>query len=92
MDEQNNTNIGQQSTHSTGSGQGSSSGPVVGVIIILVIVILAGLYFWGQRGIENMDETNTEAITTENTSDDTDSIENDLNNTDVEVDSEINAS
>ena len=84
MDEQNNTNIGQQT--------GGSSGPIVGVIVILVVIILAGLYFWGQRGIENMDETNTEAITTENTSDDTDSIENDLNNTDVEVDSEINAS
>ena len=84
MDEQNNTNIGQQA--------GGSSGPIVGVIVILVVIILAGLYFWGQRGIENMDETNTEAITTENTSDDTDSIENDLNNTDVEVDSEINAS
>ncbi|OHA89921.1 MAG: hypothetical protein A2832_02175 [Candidatus Zambryskibacteria bacterium RIFCSPHIGHO2_01_FULL_44_22b] len=85
MDEQNNTNnIGQQT--------GGSSGPVVGVIIILVVVILAGLYFWGQRGVENIDESNTEAITTQSEADDTDSIENDLNNTDVEVDAEINAS
>ena len=83
MDEQNNTNIGQQS--------GSSSGPVVGVIIILVVVILAGLYFWGERGRENVDESNTEAVTTQSESDDTDAIENDLNNTDVEVDAEINA-
>ena len=27
----------------------SSIGPLVGIIIILVVIILGGLYFWGQR-------------------------------------------
>ena len=87
MDEQQNTNMSQPS--------GSSSGPVIGVIVILVVIILAGLYFWGQRG--GAEDVNTdqaaEAITTQSDSDDTNSIENDLNNTDIEnIDSEINAS
>lgn len=87
MDEQQNTNPGNMNQPSEGS-----SGPIIGIILILVVIILAGLYFWGQRGRDVIDETNTEAITTQSESDDTDSIENDLNNTDVEVDSEINAS
>ena len=91
MDEQQNTNMGNVS-----QPNGSSSGPVIGVIVILVIVILAGLYFWGQRGenvdLDNVDQT-VESITTQDASDDTSSIENDLNNTDIEgTDAEINAS
>jgi len=26
-----------------------SSGPIVGVIIIVILMIVGGLYFWGQR-------------------------------------------
>ncbi|MBI1974421.1 MAG: hypothetical protein HYS51_01000 [Candidatus Zambryskibacteria bacterium] len=89
MDEQN-TNMNQPS--------GSSSGPIVGIIIILIVIILAGLYFWGQRGSMPNDtnaentEVSTESISTQSDSDDAASIENDLNNTDLEVDTEINAS
>lgn len=72
-----------------------SSGPVIGVIVILVVIILAGLYFWGERGADNIqpvEDNIVESITTQSESDDAAAIENDLNNTDLEVDSEINAS
>ena len=73
---------------------GSSSGPIIGVIIVLVAVILVGLYFLGKEApiVEDEVQDSAESITTQSDSDETDSIENDLNNTDVEVDADINAS
>ena len=92
MDEQQqNMNMGMPQQPS-----GSSSGPIIGVIIILVVVILAGLYFWGQKDMTTetpVTTADTNSITAQSNSDNTDAIENDLNNTDVEtVDAEINAS
>lgn len=79
---------------------GSSAGPIIGIVIILAIVILGGLYFWGQRN--DLAEMGTDAEATDQsieninyqgTSDDTSSIEADLDATDVEtLDAEINAS
>lgn len=64
-----------------------SVGPVIATIIILAVIVLGGLYFWGERGNRTNDEMYAPTDTTEtklNSSDDTNSIEADLNSTDTE--------
>ena len=91
MDEQNNVNM--DSTQN-----GGSAGPVIGIIVILVIIILGALYFWNQRSgdidiDENMTSEVIDSINTQSEDDSTSSIETDLNNTNIEnLDAEINAS
>lgn len=82
---------GEQNNVPVGSN-GSSVGPIIGVIIILALVVLGGLYFWKERAsgpvVEDIEETQT---VREN--DDTASIEEDLDSTNVEIiDVEVNAS
>ncbi len=88
MDANNNTN-----------GEGSV-GPVIATIIILAVVVLGGLYFWGQRntGSETTDIygnpistttpaatlPDTSAIDTQSSSDNPASIQNDLNSTNLD--------
>ena len=79
-----------------GSGEGGGSlGPIIGGIVILVIIILGGLYFWGQR-VNDSDaviDGSVESINMQSDSDAAAAIEADLDATDVEnLDSEINAS
>lgn len=65
---------------------GGPSGPVIGIVVILVLVILGGLYFWSQRAkreIPTSDQT-VESIQTQGQTDTTTSIEEDLNQTDIE--------
>lgn len=89
--EQNNVNMGRGES-------GSPTSPIIGVVIILAIAILGGLYFWSQRaGNEARDEVlideTVEAIGTQNQADNTTSIEADLEATDIEsLDAELNAS
>lgn len=91
MDEQNNVNMGDAQSK-------GSTGPVIGIIVILVIIILGGLYFWNQHSgdidiDENMTSEVIDSINTQSEEDSTSSIETDLNNTDIEnLDAEINAS
>jgi uncharacterized protein HemX len=69
----------------------SSVGSVIGIIIIIAIIILGGLYFWGKRIEESkiqddlliQNATTSEVITAENvsSSDDMNSIEADLDAT-----------
>jgi hypothetical protein len=61
-----------------------TSGPIIGTIIILVVIILGGLYFWGQRGDEAgvVDET----INTPNEAEELSGVETELN-----VDGELDA-
>ena len=90
--EQNNVNMDKEG--------GDSAGPIIGIIVILVIIILGGLYFWSQR--EGNDTTINDAtitdealesINTQSELDDTASIEADLDATDIEnLDAELNAS
>jgi cytoskeletal protein RodZ len=71
----------------------NSVGPVVAIIIVLALVILGGLYFWGQRGNNTETNSNTTATTQESevtasiesqsSSDASADIESDLNNTNV---------
>jgi len=72
-------------------------GSMIGTIIIIAIIILGGLYFWGKRiqdskinqelTSENADEVaNIMSITRE---DDLNTIEADLNSTNLNLDTEI---
>jgi FtsZ-interacting cell division protein ZipA len=76
----------------------SSIGGIVGTVIIIAIIILGGLYFWGKRIEESKAaremttdttsaETNVSAsssIESVSYSDDLDSIDSDLDNTNVD--------
>lgn len=73
--------------------EGSSVGLIIGIVIILAIVILGGLYFWGQKDQVMNEDTNTPAENVESADNETNSIEADLDSTDIEnLDAEINAS
>ncbi len=79
----------------------SSMGAVIATIIVLALIILGGLYFWGQRS-NSMDQTypsgqaqndNMYTIESQSSSDETSSIKADLEATDVDnLDAELNAS
>ncbi|MEK7194397.1 MAG: hypothetical protein AAB660_01775 [Patescibacteria group bacterium] len=73
----------------------NSVGPVIAIIIVLAMIILGGLYFWGQRNNTSIPSTETTAtsgnvdevtasIATQSTSLDSTAIEEDLNNTNVD--------
>lgn len=67
----------------------NSAGPVIAIIIVLAVIILGGLYFWGERdALNNTAESglnaDTAAITTQSSSDEVDSIEEDLSDTEVD--------
>ncbi len=76
-----------------------SAGPMIGVIIILAVIVLGGLYFWGQRTDRGGDALNDdvtaaelEEIESQSSSDEVSSIEADLEATDIEsLDAELNA-
>jgi|SRR3989344_5416725 len=69
-----------------------SAGPVIGTIIIILLIILGGLYFWGQRVNDRGAQTedfvtpgaDIESLETQGTSDDVTSIEADLNTTNLD--------
>lgn len=70
-----------------------SLGPVVGLIIILLLIILGGLYFWGERAkrvspVQDEsalgDDQAIQEIKTQSSSDATTDIEADLNATNVD--------
>lgn len=69
-------------------GEGSF-GPLVAIIIIVIILILGGLYFWGQRAdisepIIPADDTIVETLETQSTSDEIVDIDADLEATDLD--------
>ncbi len=87
----------------------SSIGSIIGIIIIITIIILGGLYFWGKRieearykeKIISESQNKTEqVVVSESTSiktlspgDELDTIESDLNITNLEnLDTELNQS
>jgi hypothetical protein len=68
-------------------------GPFIGIVIILVVIILGGLYFWGEtinqesrdsaavEDITGAPDTTTAALETMSNSDELSTIESDLKNT-----------
>jgi len=71
--------------------QNNAKMSVVSVVVILVVLILGGLYFWSQRtGNDTLTDEAVQSIITQSSSDETASIEADLDATDVEtLDSEL---
>ena len=91
MEDQNNVNVNLGATP-TG---GSSAGLIVAIVVILALIALGGLYFWNQSAVDQelMNDESFEAINTQSSSDETSSIEADLNSTNVDnLDAELNAS
>jgi len=75
-------------------------GPVIGVVVILLIIVIGGLYFWSERS-KNMEaqpdnmaaanDAELQAVSTQSSSDDASSIQADLNATNVDsVDAGLN--
>jgi hypothetical protein len=74
--------------------QKKSVGPLVAVIVILALIIVGGLYFLKERStqevytppVEQIEQTDTitQSLNQQNTSDELDSIETDLNATDID--------
>jgi hypothetical protein len=93
MEPNNTTDTSNTVVHKEGS-----VGPVIGTIIILAVILLGGLYFWGNRN--NQTDINSDAetdaqvqqIETQGNSDDLNSIDSDLNNTNYDVKADLNAS
>ncbi len=97
MEPQNNVPIQNNTPQPAKSGIGS----IIGTIIIIAIIILGGLYFWGKRIEESKakqdlvtDGTTSQAVNSSNstnTSDDLNSIEAELNATNFDsLGSELN--
>jgi hypothetical protein len=66
-----------------------SKGPLVAVIIILALIIIGGLYFLKQRASQPVytpqtTDSITESLNTQSSSDDLNSIEADLNSTNID--------
>lgn len=74
-----------------GGGEKKSYGPLIAVVIILFLIVIGGLYFLGQRmsrgSYENLQQPTqdevTQSLKTQSDSDEVNSIEADLNATDV---------
>ena len=71
-----------------------SSGSIIAAIVILAVIIVGALYFWGQRGVNDMGTNETvEEINTQSDSDAAAAIEADLDATDLDsLDAELNES
>jgi hypothetical protein len=70
-----------------------SYGPLIAVVVILLVIVIGGLYFLGQRMSQApytppVDTTETDSVTaslkSQSSSDDLDAIEKDLNSTDLD--------
>lgn len=72
------------------SGQKKSHGPLIAVIVILLLIVIGGLYFLGQRmngdyGVPaQTDDQITAGLQQQSASDDLNSIEADLNATNID--------
>lgn len=62
-----------------------SLGAIIGMIIILAVIVLGGLYFWGQRSSMTPSDTSTGVNSTQSESDEIESIEADLNAMDIDA-------
>lgn len=67
-----------------------SFGPLIAVIVILVLIVIGGLYFLKERSSQEVyipeiqEDPITESLNQQSSSDDLESIESDLNATDIE--------
>jgi len=94
----------EDNTSNTNRQEEGSTGPTVALIVILAVIVLGGLYFWGQRTSNNVTDiygnpisTSTPTVDTSTTienqssTDDSASIEADLKSTNLDnIDSQLN--
>ena len=71
-----------------GDHEGTKVGPIIGIVIIILVLLLGVLYFWGQRA-ENAEQENIEAI--ESTEEDLSSLEAELNSELSDLEAELEA-
>lgn len=76
-----------------GAAKEGRTGPTIGIIIVVIVLILVGLYFWGGklRNGETLDSV-TSALQEQSASDELGEIETDLDATMIEeLDSDLEA-
>ncbi len=70
----------------------STTGPVIGIVVVLAMIVVGVLYFWGERVdtlnknrelLQKGADTQVEQLQTQSASDDLTSIEADLDATDI---------
>lgn len=89
MDTFNSNQMPQMSGPASPMEHKKSNGPLIAVIIILLLIVIGGMYFLGQRmngdyGVPADSDEITASLKTQGTSDDLNSIEADLNATQVD--------
>jgi uncharacterized protein HemX len=85
MDTTPNTNQGQPVPPS--GPRPNTTGPIIGIIIIILVLLVGGLYFWGERIDEVSDDV--EELQETNESDEIADIEADLEEDFQEIDAEL---
>lgn len=102
MENQNNFTDLEQPTpilEETPTPKSSSVGALIGIVVVILVIVLGGLYFWGQR-VEQLEQKDSltalgednsvETLQTQGTSDEIGDIEADVNATDLEnLDKEV---
>ena len=84
-----NPNPNQMPPIMSGQPAKKSIGPLIAVIVILALIVIGGLYFLKQRASQPVyvptttSDSITESLNTQSSSDDLNSIEADLNATDI---------
>lgn len=97
----------QEEASSSGQTPQKSMGPILGIVIIVILLVLGGFYFWGTQikdksqvqeaeitaeDIANQEDTVLDNLNTQSASDEIGDIEADLDATDLEsLDSELDA-
>ena len=61
--------------------EGGSMGSLIGIILIIAVIVLGGIYFWGKKTSSQVTNSNT----------DTQSIEKDLGTVDVSGGTDVDA-
>ena len=91
MNQEEQPGAGQAAPESMGEPEKKSAGPVFGIVIIVVLLILAGFYFWGTLNdsmspeeIEAEADTALVSLETQSTSDEVSDIEADLDATSLD--------
>lgn len=74
------------SRETAGGGEKKSVGPAVGIIIIVIVLVLGALYFWGRNLEEGAPQGDSlEAVEADLNQSDIDGLEADLEGLDAEV-------
>lgn len=84
---------GTEQNQPLGATKEGRTGPMIGIIIVVIVLILVGLYFWGERlRSGDTEDSATSALQEPSVSDELGSIEADLGATVIEgLDSDFEA-